>query len=592
MNEFVNYLNSTNNVGGNTTGALAEAQVKSIYYDQIKVDRTIGDIIIESIQRRDYKSFILTGHAGDGKTSILVQVLKKLNYLPQGQGLEIEKDYPDLFYVKDMSEIADGGQVDILEKALVAPMNNKSSILISNTGPLLKAMLQLEKKEYEANGQDFDNQIRIKRETEILRQLDTNSDAAISIAGHNVFLINIARVDNVHFSNNIFKKILDKELWKPCLSCSCNGRCPIKNNVSLVSAQFERVALFIEYYYRYLFENDKRMTIRQMVGQISYAITGNLSCDMIQKSDYKDPFFRFNFANLFFGYKGIAQIQDSLQIQGIKQLRKLAIDEKSLDVDYQLFVNNNFSYFNKDIREILTATLEKFQVIYRKDDEYDRLDSSEKKKEINYRKSIRRFFLIFSQFDNEDQQNQLFNQLFGSDFVNYVKVTEKKQNKAYIRRFRNKIFNALYVKNTGFMMSGDKPLYLTLRRDDGTFQNVMLVLGEVKRDEFTLIQKQDFNIFEDNKEKYHLVIKFKKEDFDISLPMLNYFDELINGSVSSDSNPALTHGIAKLDTLLIENYGYRHNDEELTELRILINTVDGPILQNYEIEDGKIDLSF
>ena len=29
MNDFVNYLNSTNNVGGNSTGSLAERQVKS-----------------------------------------------------------------------------------------------------------------------------------------------------------------------------------------------------------------------------------------------------------------------------------------------------------------------------------------------------------------------------------------------------------------------------------------------------------------------------------------------------------------------------------------------------------------------------------
>lgn len=37
MNEFVNYLNSTNNVGGNSTGSLAESQVKSSFYDSIKV---------------------------------------------------------------------------------------------------------------------------------------------------------------------------------------------------------------------------------------------------------------------------------------------------------------------------------------------------------------------------------------------------------------------------------------------------------------------------------------------------------------------------------------------------------------------------
>ena len=42
MNDFINYLNSTNNVGGNSTGSLAETQVKSSYYDSVKVDRKLG----------------------------------------------------------------------------------------------------------------------------------------------------------------------------------------------------------------------------------------------------------------------------------------------------------------------------------------------------------------------------------------------------------------------------------------------------------------------------------------------------------------------------------------------------------------------
>ena len=42
MNGFVDYLNSTNNVGGNSTGSLAETQVKSSYFDMVKIDRKLG----------------------------------------------------------------------------------------------------------------------------------------------------------------------------------------------------------------------------------------------------------------------------------------------------------------------------------------------------------------------------------------------------------------------------------------------------------------------------------------------------------------------------------------------------------------------
>ena len=49
MNEFINYLNSTNNVGGNSTGSLAESQVKSTYYDSVKVDRKLGTYITDCV---------------------------------------------------------------------------------------------------------------------------------------------------------------------------------------------------------------------------------------------------------------------------------------------------------------------------------------------------------------------------------------------------------------------------------------------------------------------------------------------------------------------------------------------------------------
>ena len=91
MNDFVNYLNSTNNVGGDSTGSLAEKQVKSRYYDFIKVDRKLGRYITDCVQNGHHQAYILTGHAGDGKTSVLVQTLKEQGRLPAGEGLSIEK---------------------------------------------------------------------------------------------------------------------------------------------------------------------------------------------------------------------------------------------------------------------------------------------------------------------------------------------------------------------------------------------------------------------------------------------------------------------------------------------------------------------
>ena len=58
MNDFISYLNSTNNIGGNSTGSLAESQVKSPFYDSVKVDRKIGKRIVAEIKSGVYKTYI------------------------------------------------------------------------------------------------------------------------------------------------------------------------------------------------------------------------------------------------------------------------------------------------------------------------------------------------------------------------------------------------------------------------------------------------------------------------------------------------------------------------------------------------------
>ena len=68
-NTFVSYLNSMNNAGSDTVAALAEAQVLNKYYSQIKIERKLGRYISDRIRSGEKDVYILTGHAGDGKTA-------------------------------------------------------------------------------------------------------------------------------------------------------------------------------------------------------------------------------------------------------------------------------------------------------------------------------------------------------------------------------------------------------------------------------------------------------------------------------------------------------------------------------------------
>ncbi|WP_343274460.1 hypothetical protein [Ligaoa zhengdingensis] len=585
MNEFVNYLNLTNNAGSDSTGSLAEVQVKSAYYDRIKVDRRLGGYIAEGLERQRYEAFVLTGHAGDGKTSILVQALKQEGLLAPTEGLEKQKDYEHFYYVKDMSEIPKHDQTGVLRKALESPANGKSSLLISNTGPLMDVFVKLVQEIRAEKGSPFGEDERIELQSTLLRQLDRSGDAAIEIEGYSFVLVNIARVDNVAFAGRILENILADDLWAACDGCACEDRCPICWNRRYVSEHRKRVLAFLENYYRYLYENDKRMTIRQMVGQISYALTGNLTCDAIQGHYYRAPFFDYNFANLFFGCVGLRDDKDAGQVKGIEQIRSLELDKIALDADYSLFVNHDYTCFSPEIQTELTELFRKNRRYYRISEEGAASSNPVQKRETQLRRAVRRFYLMYSMCSDEAQMEQVMNQVFGRHFTDYKKLISGRQPRLMLKRMQNTIFQALYKKNTGFLPSGDMPLFLTLRREDDVFQNVMLVLGTVNKSDLELCQRKENNRFEDADEKWSLVLKVKDREFPITLPLLTYFSALIDGAIASNSNPALTHGIAKLDALLHELYSFHDDDNELT---VLVNTAKGQQVRKIAFEEGKM----
>lgn len=591
MNEFVSYLNSFNNVGGNSTGSLAETQVNSPFFDKVKVTRKIGQYIVNSVRSGEFKSFILTGHAGDGKTSILVQVLKDLQLLADEEPLQTFKEYDKLIYYKDMSEIPEDQQVEALKAALEAPRKNKSSVLISNTGPLLRSFLSLAEMKRAVNGQSLSEHERTLLQSKILVQLDTCDDKAIEFEGFDTTLVNIARVDNVVFAEEIFKRILAPELWTPCDTCGCKDRCPIKNNRELVHKQFSRVMLFVRNYYRFLYENDKRLTIRQMIGQISYALTGNLTCRKIEKTYYKEPLFLFNFANLFFGYCGLNDNRDAKQIKGISILQSLRIDRIALDVDYELFVNQNYDSFLPEVSAELIALNKKYRKYYSVKEEGTDEDVNSKTKGTSVRQAIRRYYLMYSLFSQASEEERLLDQVFGRNYSNYLKLISSKQPKFVLRDLQNVIFRALYMKNVGVLPGNEDTLPLTLRREGDVFQNVLLVLGRVNKNDLIIRQEPVSNEFEDTENKQKLYLDLKEESFLITLPILSYFSDLIAGSIASNNNPALTHGIAQLETIMLKQFADSAPvSEDDCELQVIINTTSGQESGKFAFEGHRLSI--
>lgn len=587
-NTFVSYLNSMNNAGSDTVAALAEAQVLNKYYSQIKIERKLGRYISDRIRAGEKNVFILTGHAGDGKTSILVQVLRDLGMLAPMEKIDVEKEYENdgikLYSVKDMSELSSEKQLKYLTKALEAPQNGMSSILISNTGPLLKCFEEIAVNKAKDSGEDFSESERIDLQNKLLDQLDNNSSDYINISGFDVMIINIARVDNVDFAAKVLDNILDDNMWSSCSECPKHDYCHIRRNVSVMQKYKDNISTFVTQFYRFLYENDKRMTIRQMLSQISFSITGNQGCSDI-KSKSSDLIYKYLFPNLFFGYVGNDLNDDAMQIRGIALANELQLDAISLDVDYDLFVTGNLqNHLNADICSILSKRYDLYikSHIFRQEDA-----CSLEKTDVLFRKAIRRFYIVFNFAKDSAGINPVFDELFGKGFNSYIQLMNGTASPLVKKELNRVITRALYIDATGTLTDNPQgSLPLTVKRGDNVYQKVMIVDGMISNDQIRVETKKCCSEFEDFSAKNSVFIKVGTEKFRMTLPLFIYFEKIADGVISTNANPALTHGLSKLRAILRE-YVKRNSNED-TEFKVMLNKTSMPEYFNIQINGDKL----
>ena len=590
MNPFVDYLNSMNNASSDTIAALAESQVNSPFFRKIQIERNLGRYLSDRIRSGEHLSVVLTGHAGDGKTSILVQILQDLGFLDENSLLEPEKEYDNgsisLYAVKDMSELPENKQIAFCRKALDAPKKGKSSIIISNTGPLLKCLELIRKEQCNAQGILFDESEKIALQTQLLDQLDENKNEMISVGDCQFLMINMARVDNVSFAREIMNKLLSEELWKECETCPKCNKCPIYFNVVQIRKYQDRVASAVEAFYRYLYENDKRMTIRQILSQLSFAFTGNLTCNEI-KSSYKDSVkFRYLFSNLFFGCKGIEEIDNADQIQGIAYAKELKLDTRGLDVDYKLFVTGDFSDIPADIRKLVS---EQHRMFAKRHLNIDDKDNEFNTNDFEYRRAIRRVFIFFGDPKNNPQDNKylpLYDELFGIGYNTYIRIQNGEVSSKLINDLRSTITDALYLEMTGTSSKMARDIPLTIKRNDDYFQSVMITTGSFKKTNFKVKGTPYTADFEDSSSKHEVELQLGSDiSFRLSLPMVIYFGEIANGMISTISNPSLTHGLSKLKAML-KKLSEEEADEG--EISVIVNNTDTPIELKIIVEENLV----
>lgn len=582
MNKFVEYLNSLNNSSGSNENALAESQVLSEYYEKIVIERKVADYIYCLLFKKNEKTaLVLTGHAGDGKTSILIQILKKIGYFEDGVSplQEVEEYEEKILYVKDMSELNETRQEEIFKKFLNAPKRGVSSLLISNTGPLINTTKRILSNSLIKENEIVHDEYIENFEIELLSNIDKveSSDINIQINNDNLAfrVINLAEIDNSYFVGEIIRKLSQEELWKSCSNCESGKRCPIYINHLTLLNNSERVTEFVDKLYFWLGDNLQRLTIRQMLSHLSYSITGNLSCNEINRriSNDKDGLFKYHFANLFFGHIGTKFEKSSFNIKAIRDLNEQMLEEKALiEEDYKLFVKEDYSMFDDYTRSILENTL-KYN--------YDKL-GIKNKETIYMRRSFRRFYMLLGKLD-ENEFNNMIGQVFSEMFPLYYQlITEPKSKCARIKsRVKDVVFNGLFKYLVGVHSLNNDELYLTLKKNSMDYQNVQLILGTIKKSEVKLEQEKIVGNIEETKKCNNIVLKFGDISMEVSYQTLDYLNNISKGKVYTKLNPSFTFDLTRLKSRLISFYGKK--EEEDTAIRVLV-------ISNNTMKELQIDI--
>ncbi|MFN7610651.1 MAG: hypothetical protein ACK5QX_06900, partial [bacterium] len=344
LNAFVPYLNSLHSRNAETDNALAESQALNSFFPLIQVSHPIVELIESVLLGSTKTHVILTGHAGDGKSTIAIELLKRLRGVPAlkplGEALKqreelVAKSF-SISLIKDFSEWSPSDRQQLLDEMLV-PQGNRF-LLISNTGTMLDTF-----RAHEHSG-DW-----VGIESELLASMGQPQGGNIQFHQSAFLVLNMAMIDNLGIARKIFDRMLHPDRWLACSSCGDRRQCPIVTNVSLIQANQAVVTDRLFLAYRRMFEYGSRLTLRQLSAHMAYMITSGLSHDdasAIAKRANPPLMSEFMFFNRFFGDNGVEIDEPSLQIRAIRAAREEGFgDQPSPTWERRLWLNSRGQAF-------------------------------------------------------------------------------------------------------------------------------------------------------------------------------------------------------------------------------------------------------
>ena len=375
----------------------------------------------------------------------------------------------------------------------------------------------------------------------------------------------MATVDNVYFATEFLEKMTQDEMWEKCKLCDKHIYCHIFRNRNLIVENKTKVYEFINNHFIWLTEYGMRLTIRSMTEQLAYMITGGMSCEEVVNNEK----YKYLFSNLFFGYIGTKLNPRALNIIAVAAANKCMYDHKRLRSDERLLVSKEYNeIFGSTVKEIIT------------DAEKDNAFVG------GWTEFLRRTYLFTNIITDDVVISQDYEDVFSKQFKRYLTLRDGTDTPSKVDA--NLIADALSMIYVGTPSDGTE-IPLTLSRESGITQNVQLITGTipVRRLRVKAVKTKD-STFNKSKDRYELRLEIDRASLDtiLTLPMLDYFEELKNGVIATNIDPQLSHGVESLKTQISELLE-DDEDENVVEIVVLKNSGNDNI--RLEItDDGKI----
>lgn len=536
-NDFIAYLNSLHNLNASGANALAESQALNRYFADIYEPFPLIDDVFQALTDGEDCVVAITGHAGDGKSTVSLDILKKLRGLDLREPLEtplkerevVEWPSPQgtkrISIVKDMSELTADLRLQWINQAF--DRHEKGSwLIISNTGPLLDTL-----KKFTEHVGDMESQI--------LQCLD-QSYASGNIGPHTLqfskplIILNMTRLDNVALGARLLTRLINHSAWQQCLGCSAQSTCPLQRNRRALQLAGAIPEIRVRWIYQRLTAYEQRLTVRQMIAHLALSLTGGLTCEQAKQQasegldNSTESLANILFSESFFGYRQGNPWLVAENLRAVALIHRLIFGGPiAVNFERQLSTYDGMGWAL--LPDVLSPINQRWRVL------------AGESAGVRWRFAQRRMAYIFGQpISGAEASADIFLDTFlqsprlrdfdqwqqDRSFKTFSMVEQRRFCKACLRVFLE-IFSGF---SAGQFQKYQDRLYLTLRRPDREIvQPTQLVMATLDFAQFTLRYDPVRGV-----PKLEFEDKGKVFSLPLPLPLLDYIQRRHNGELGSE----------------------------------------------------------